>query len=98
MNIHIYYHSDPTVVSKLDRIIRLLRREVVVIMANLDMLTQQVAENTSVEASAIELLQGLSEKLTAAATDPVALQALIDEMNNSADALAEAITSNTPVE
>jgi hypothetical protein len=68
------------------------------IMAALDDLTAQVAQNTSVEASAVQLIQGLATQLQAAiaAGNPAALQALAQQLNTSATALAAAITANTP--
>lgn len=62
----------------------------------LDALTAQVAQNTSVEASAVTLIQGLAAQLAAAGTDPAKLSALQSQLNTSATALAAAITANTP--
>lgn len=62
----------------------------------LDALTKQVTENTTVEGSAITLMNNLSVIIAANKTDPTALQALSDQLKNSADALAAAITANTP--
>lgn len=64
--------------------------------ADLTALTAQVAENTSAEASAITLLNGLSAQLASIATDPVAVAALAAELKSSGDALAAAIVANTP--
>jgi len=65
-------------------------------MADLTALTAQVAQNTTVEQSAITLIQGLAAQLQAVATDPVAIAALASQLNASATALAAAITANTP--
>lgn len=65
-------------------------------MAALDDLTAQVAANTTVEQSAITLIQGLAAQLAAAGTDPAKLAALTSSLKTSADALAAAITANTP--
>jgi hypothetical protein len=59
-------------------------------------LSQQVTETTSVEASAVTLIQGLSAQLTEVANDPAAVTALAAKLKTSADALAAAITANTP--
>jgi len=56
-------------------------------------LTTQVAQNTTVEASAVTLIKGLAAQIVAAGTDPVALQALHDSLNTSATALAAAIAA-----
>lgn len=66
------------------------------IMALLDTLTAEVARNTTVEQSAITLLQGLKAQLDAAGTDPVALKALSDQLGTNDDALAAAVAANTP--
>ena len=66
------------------------------IMADLTVLTTQVKANTDAEASAILLLQGLSAQIEALKNDPVALQALADELKVSQEALAAAIIANTP--
>lgn len=63
-----------------------------------DALRAAVARNTDVDQSAIVLLQGLKEKLDAAiaAGDPAAIQALADELGAKNQALADAVTANTP--
>jgi len=65
-------------------------------MTDLTALTAQVAENTTVEASAVTLIQGLAAALAAAGTDPVALGALQTQLKTSSDALAAAVAANTP--
>lgn len=65
-------------------------------MSALDDLTAQVAANTSTEASAVTLIQGIAAQLAAAATDPAKISALSSQLKTSADALAAAIVANTP--
>lgn len=72
------------------------QQEGVQIMADLTVLTAQVTKNTEVEGSAVVLLKGLADQIVALKTDPVALQALADQLKGSATALADAITANTP--
>lgn len=66
----------------------------------LDALTAKVAENTSVDESAIILLKGLKAKLDAAIAsgDPLKLQALSDALGASNAALAAAVVEHTPAE
>lgn len=64
----------------------------------LDDLKAQVDINAEVEASAIQLIQNIADKLAAAGTDPVALDALKSELSTSAAALAAAVAANTPVD
>ncbi len=61
----------------------------------LDELQAQVTQNTQVEQSAIVLIQGLAAQIAANATDPAKIQALADQLNTSATALAAAVTANT---
>jgi len=66
-------------------------------MANeLQTLQQEVAENNTVMQSAIALLQGLKQRLDEAGTDPAALAQLSADLDANTNALAEAVTANTP--
>ena len=67
-------------------------------MADLTALTAEVTRNTDVDQSAIILLNGLAAQIQALKTDPVALQALADQLKASSTALADAVTKNTPAE
>lgn len=64
--------------------------------ADLTELQAQVERNTTVVASAIDLLVGLAQQIEDLKADPVALQALADKIRNSTDALAAAVVANTP--
>lgn len=69
------------------------------IMAQIDDLKAAVANETTVEQSAITLLGSLSAQLQAALNggNPTAdVQAVIDTMNANQTALAAAVTANTP--
>lgn len=65
-------------------------------MANLDNLAAQVATTTSVEQSAILLIQGLAVQIGQAGTDQSKLDDLQKQLNDSASALAAAIVAGTP--
>ena len=85
----------------IDEILSLLReikQQQGEIKADLTNLTAQVKANTDVEASAIVLLNGLSAQIAGLKNDPVALQALADQLKTSGASLADAITANTPAE
>jgi len=73
-----------------------IEKQETTIMADLTALTAQVTASTTVEASAITLLQGLSAQIASLKNDPVALQALADQLQASQTALAAAIVANTP--
>ena len=64
----------------------------------LDDLTAAVAKDTDVDTSAITLLNGLKQKLddAIASNNPAALKALSDQLGSNAQALADAVTANTP--
>ncbi|MDE2097696.1 MAG: hypothetical protein KGL39_10645 [Patescibacteria group bacterium] len=65
----------------------------------LDTLAAQVAASVTVEQSAITLLNGLSNQITALAASggtPAQFTALATQLKTSADALSAAIVANTP--
>lgn len=64
--------------------------------AELDQLTVDVQKTTTVEDSAITLLQGLSAQIAALKNDPAALTALSTQLNAKAADLAAAVAANTP--
>lgn len=69
-------------------------------------LAAQVAVNTSVEGSAVVLINGFAQRLTDAVAAAIAngataeelapVQEQVDAMKASAQALADAVTANTP--
>ena len=67
------------------------------IMADLTVLQAQVTANSTVIDSAIALIQGLAARIEELKTDPVALQALADELRTKDDQLSAAVVANTPV-
>lgn len=64
----------------------------------LDQLTEEVSQTTTIMGSAVTLLQGLKKKLDEAGTDKAKLKALSDDLDASQNDLAAAITANTPTE
>ncbi len=82
-------------VLKLDAIIALLTRQGETMSAELDALTAKVTETTTIEQSAIELLNGLSAQIASLKTDPAALQALADSLSSKSSELAAAIAANS---
>ena len=98
VDVHIHSHGSP-VELKLDQLLSAVKTLIAQekqIMADLTTLTAQVQQNTDVEASAIVLLNGLSAQIAQIKNDPVALQALADQLKTSSTSLADAITANTP--
>lgn len=66
------------------------------IMADLSKLQDEVANDVTVEQSAITLLQGLSAEIAALPADQGAIDDLAAKVKSSADALAAAVVANTP--
>lgn len=64
--------------------------------SDLTALQAQVAQNTTIEESAVTLINGLAQQIADLKNDPAALQALADSLNGSATDLSNAITANTP--
>ena len=58
-------------------------------------LQTEVANNTTVEGSALALINGFKAQLAAAGTDPVALAALTSTLTANDTALAAAVAANT---
>lgn len=85
-----------TIISKLDEIINLIKQEGVTMTLELDALQQQVAENTSLEQSAIQLIEGIADQLEEVKDDPEEISALTASLKSTATALAAAIAANTP--
>jgi uncharacterized coiled-coil DUF342 family protein len=75
-----------------------IRLEIHAMSVQMDNLTREVAETKTVIDSAITLIQGLSTRIEELKNDPAKLQALADELDTKANALASAVTANTPVE
>jgi ABC-type transporter Mla MlaB component len=66
------------------------------VSAELDALTAQVQQVQQVDQSAIALINGLADQIKALANDPAAINALADQLKQQTDALAAAVTANTP--
>jgi len=84
--------------DKLDALTSLLNRAQEEVMADLTALKAEVERNTAVDQSAVTLLNGLAAQIESLKTDPVALQALADQLKGSSDDLAAAVAANTPAQ
>lgn len=90
------WHHLLTQIAALGSKLDMLTTQGEVMSAQLDALKTAVeAENTVID-SAITLLNGLSAQITALKDDPVALQALADEVAAKATTLSDAVAANTP--
>jgi hypothetical protein len=85
--------------EKLDAILKMLResktREVLM-SQEMDALTAEVKVNTDLDDSIVALLNGLSAQILDAAGDRTKATALAGELKAKSEALAAAITANTP--
>lgn len=64
----------------------------------LEQLRSEVETNTTVDQSAIVLLNSLSQKISELKEDPAKLQAFVDSLRNSSAELAAAVAANTPAD
>lgn len=69
-----------------------------VLMATTDELLAEVAEQTTIEGSAVLLLDRIGDLLEEAQTDPAKLTQAIDLLRGSRTELGDAIVRNTPAE
>ena len=63
---------------------------------DLTALEAEVTRNETVDGSASALLKTLFDAVEAAKNDPVAIQAIVDRVRASNDALSAAVSANTP--
>lgn len=93
LDVHVHHHYDEAVTGRLETILKLQEE----LMSALDDLKAEVERNTSVEQSAVVLIQGLAQQLKDALEhdDTAALQDLTAKLSSSADALAAAVAANT---
>jgi hypothetical protein len=89
----------PELVSLLNLILatgQRIERDLERMATDLTVLIAQVAANTTLEQSAVTLIQGIAAALTAAQADPAEVATLAAQLNTSAATLSAAITANTP--
>lgn len=79
-------------------IVRSLSRGLRMAQSDIDALRNEVAESRTIMQSAKTLIEGLAERLGAAADDPAEIRAIAAELSDSTDELAEAVAANTVAE
>ena len=97
-NLHLHITTDDKTLNEVKELLITNNKNQLKMANELETLTTEVGETKTVMASAVTLLQGLKAKLDAAGTDPAKLKALSDDLDSNTNALAEAITANTPAE
>lgn len=88
----IYFVVNMNFSERIDILIKENKR----MSAQLDALQAAVAAESTVIDSAIALITGLAAQVEAAKNDPVAIAALVADVNAKAQALADAVKANTP--
>ena len=78
--------------EKLDQLLAKENQE----LMTLEELQTQVTETNTVAASAVALIEGIAAKLAECKNDPEQIAALAASLKGSSDALAAAVTANTP--
>jgi hypothetical protein len=96
IHIHLHVKPDHEVLARLDAVIHRLGLMENRIMKELDDLKVQVAATRTVAQSAITLINGIADRITAAGVDPQALADLTASLKSDDDALAAAVSANTP--
>ena len=94
MSNEIHIHVHPCCCSREPRtkVLELLEE----LKMSIDELKAKVDAETTVNKSAIALLNGLAAQLREIATDPAKVQALADQLDANTKELSEAVTANTP--
>ncbi len=87
---------DYTLVS--NHLLHHILEDIHAMTVQLDQLTSEVEENTSVTESAVALLANLAEQLRANADDPAAIEDLANKLDTNSNRLADAVAANTPAE
>lgn len=93
------YSAALTYNQQIDNILtelRLLNKELMNMSTEMDNLTAQVHANSDLLDSAVTLINGIANRITAAGVDPVALDALTTELKAKDEALAASVAANTP--
>lgn len=98
MRLDVYHHDVPAaeILAALERKLDLILTNQETIMSALDDLTTQVSSNTTVIQSALTLINGIADRIKAAGTDSAALDALTASLKADDNALAAAVSANTP--
>jgi len=81
--------------NRIEDALSILLRKVDAMSAALDALKLQVEQTTTLEQSAIVLIQGLAAQIESLKNDPVEIQGVVDRLRASAQSLAEAVAANT---
>lgn len=101
LNLNVYFHlpSDPRLAEAIARVeaaLAVVINQGIIMTQQMDDLEVEVSNNTTVEQSAVTLLNGLAATVLSLKNDPVKLQAFVDSLKASSTDLAAAVAANTP--
>ncbi len=77
-------------------LLRRIFKKVGKMSAELDRLTAEVAQSRTATDSVLALVAGLAQQIRDLATDPAALNALADQLDQQQADIAAAVSANTP--
>jgi hypothetical protein len=97
-HIHIHKTEGSGDTDQWDKLFSLLNLKFDQMATVLETLQAEVAENKTVMASAVTLLQGLKKRLDEAIGNEAALRQLSADLDTNTNDLAAAVTANTPSE
>ena len=92
-------HSHEEINHKLEHqheMLHQIKEGMIHMSAALDRITAEVAETKTAVASVLTLVAGLAEQIRNNAEDPVALNALADDLDAAQADIAAAVAANTP--
>jgi ribosomal 50S subunit-associated protein YjgA (DUF615 family) len=90
-----WFQQIATSLQRLDSNVSKLLNEERKMSQATDNLAAAVQRETTIQTSAIALIQGIADQLRQVSTDPQ-VQALADQLNQNTDALARSVADNTP--
>ena len=99
LDVYLHSESEGEVLNELAFIrsaLETLANQGAIMAGELQRLQLEVSEMAGVVDSAIVLINGLAQQIRDLAGDPVALNAMADELDAKASALGSAVAANTP--
>ena len=99
LDVYLHSASEPEILAELGfirRTLETLANQGAIMAGELQRLQTEVSEMAGVVDSAVVLINGLAQQIRDLATDPAALNAMADDLDAKAGALAAAVAANTP--
>jgi hypothetical protein len=96
MDVYLHFVNFDERLTQILKDLKQIKGDLKMALVTLDTLTQDVADETTLDASIIALLDNISAQLKAAGNDQAKLDALDAAINANKAAIAAAIQANTP--